>query len=253
MTAEPPYRFDRTATAAGLHERYADLPDGTETGDTVSVAGRMLLRRVQGKAAFGTVADPTGRIQIFARSQSTPRYDEFCALSLGDWIGVTGTVMKTRRGEVSVTVDDWCVLAEARRRFPDKWHGLVDVDTRYRQRYLDLWVSEEARETALARARVLSLTRRWLEDRRFVEVETPVFHPIPGGATARPFTTHHQRSTSTSTSASLPSSTSSAWWWGAWSVCSSWPGCSATRACRPATTPSSPCSSCTRPTPTTPT
>ena len=186
-----PYRFDRTATSADIHEKYADLADGTETSDVVSVAGRMLLRRVQGKAAFGTLSDPTGRIQIFARANTTPRFDEFCARSLGDWLGVTGTVMKTRRGEVSVTVDDWCVLAEARRQFPDKWHGLTDVDTRYRQRYVDLWVNEEAKRTFVLRSKVISLTRRFLEDRGFLEVETPVLHPIQGGATAKPFVTHH--------------------------------------------------------------
>jgi lysyl-tRNA synthetase class 2 len=191
VSADPPYRFDRTATAGELHERYGELDDGTETTDTVSVAGRMLLRRVQGKAAFGTLADPTGRIQVFARANTTPRFDEFTSLSLGDWIGVTGTVMKTRRGELSVAVDDWCVLAEARRQFPDKWHGLVDVDTRYRQRYVDLWVNEEARNTFILRSKVVSLTRRFLEDRGFLEVETPLLHAVQGGATAKPFVTHH--------------------------------------------------------------
>ena len=111
----PPYRFDRTATAAELHQRYAELPPGTETDDVVSVAGRMMLRRVQGKLAFGTLADPSGRIQLFARTDTTPDFEGFCALSLGDWLGVTGTVMTTRRGELSVRVDEWCVLAEARR------------------------------------------------------------------------------------------------------------------------------------------
>ena len=187
----PPYRFDRTATAAGLHERYGELADGTDTTDTVSVAGRMLLRRVQGKAAFGTLTDPTGRIQVFARANTTPRFDEFCALSLGDWLGVTGTVMRTRRGELSVTVDGWTILAEARRQFPDKWHGLTDVDTRYRQRYVDLWVNEEARRTFLLRSRVVGLTRRFLDERGFLEVETPLLHAVQGGATAKPFVTHH--------------------------------------------------------------
>ncbi|HTJ76222.1 MAG TPA: amino acid--tRNA ligase-related protein, partial [Acidimicrobiales bacterium] len=187
----PPYRFDRTATASVLHDRYGELADGTDTDDVVSVAGRMLLRRVQGKAAFGTLVDPSGRIQIFARANTTPRFDEFCALSLGDWLGVTGKVMRTRRGELSVTVDDWVVLAEARRQFPDKWHGLSDVDTRYRQRYVDLWVNEEAKRVFLLRSRVVSLTRRFLEDRGFLEVETPLLHSVQGGATAKPFVTHH--------------------------------------------------------------
>ena len=105
---------------------------------------------------------------------------------------MTGEVLRTRRGELSVRVDSWVRLAEARRPFPDKWHGIADVDTRYRQRYVDLWVTEEARSVFTTRSQVVSWIRRWLEGRGFMEVETPVFHPIPGGALARPFTTHHQ-------------------------------------------------------------
>ncbi|MDP9020248.1 MAG: lysine--tRNA ligase [Actinomycetota bacterium] len=187
----PPYRFEPTSTAAALHEEFGDLGPGTETGMRVSVAGRVMLRRVQGKLAFATLQDGSGRIQLFAPASTTPRFDELSRLSIGDWVGVTGEVMTTRRGELSVRVDDWVTLATTRRSFPDKWHGIVDVDLRYRQRELDLWVSEDARQVALARSRVLRLTRRWLEDRDFVEVETPVFHPIPGGALARPFATHH--------------------------------------------------------------
>src|SRR4051794_11154084 len=150
-----------------------------------------MLRRGQGKLVFGQLQDQTGRIQLFAPANVTPRFEDFGALSLGDWIGVTGEVMKTRKGELSVKVTDWVVLAQARRPFPDKWHGLTDPDTRYRQRYVDLWVNDDARRVFLMRSRLLSLTRRWLEDRGYMEVETPVFHPIPGGALARPFTTHH--------------------------------------------------------------
>jgi lysyl-tRNA synthetase class 2 len=187
----PPYRFDRTADAASLQSRFGDLAPGTETGERVRVAGRLMLRRVQGKLAFGTLADSSGRIQLFAPSQSTPRFDEFTALSLGDWIGVSGEVMTTRRGELSVRVDDWVLLAEAKRPFPDKWHGITDTDTRFRQRYVDLWVTDEARRAFLLRSRVLTLVRQWLDERGFIEVETPVFHPIPGGALAKPFVTHH--------------------------------------------------------------
>ena len=187
----PPYRYEVTRSAASLHDEFASLEPGVETGTTVSVAGRIMLRRAQGKLAFATLADSTGRLQLFAPAATTPRFDQFCALSIGDWVGVAGEVMTTRRGELSVQVADWVVLAATRRSFPDKWHGLADVDTRYRQRYVDLWASDDARATALARSRTVSLTRRWLEGRGFVEVETPVFHPIPGGATARPFTTHH--------------------------------------------------------------
>jgi lysyl-tRNA synthetase class 2 len=188
---DQPYTYDVDATAAGLAEQHGGLEPGTETGTVVSVAGRLMLRRVQGKLAFGTLADSTGRIQLFAPSRTTPDFDHFCQLNLGDWIGVRGEVMTTRRGELSVRVDGWTLLAPTMRVFPDKFHGISDVDLRYRQRYVDLWVTEEARRTFRLRSRLLSLTRRFMEDAGYLEVETPVFHPIPGGATATPFTTHH--------------------------------------------------------------
>ena len=191
MSDHIPYRFEPTASAAALHERHAELEPGHETDDRVTVAGRLMLRREQGKLTFGTLQDSSGRIQLFARSDSTPRFDEFSRLSLGDWIGVTGMVMTTRRGELSMTVEDWTVLARAQRSFPDKWHGLSDPDTRYRQRYVDLWVTDEARRTFVLRSRMVSLMRHWLEARGFVEVETPLLHTIPGGAIAKPFVTHH--------------------------------------------------------------
>ncbi|MEY2402980.1 MAG: lysyl-tRNA synthetase, class [Acidimicrobiaceae bacterium] len=186
-----PYRYEPDATAAELQAEFAALEPGSETERRVTVAGRLMLRRVQGKLAFGTLQDGTGRIQLFAPVQTTPRFDEFTSLSLGDWIGVSGVIMTTRRGELSVKVDDWTLLAEAKRQFPDKWHGINDPDTRYRQRYVDLWVTDEARHTLVLRSKVVSLMRRWLEERGFIEVETPIFHPIPGGATAKPFVTHH--------------------------------------------------------------
>ena len=186
-----PYRFEKTASVAEVRDRFPDLEPGTETEYEVSVAGRLMLRRVQGKLAFGTLADATGRIQLFAPARSTPDFEEFCALNLGDWIGVRGIVMATRRGELSVRVDHWELLAPTRRPFPDKWHGITDTDTRYRQRYVDMWVTEEARRTLELRSRVVSAIRRFLEDLGFMEVETPILHPLPGGALARPFSTHH--------------------------------------------------------------
>lgn len=186
-----PYRFDPDATAAGVAAAHPDLEPGTETGEQVTVAGRLMLRRGQGKLVFGQLDDGSGRIQLFAPADVTPRFDEFKKLSLGDWLGVRGEVMTTRKGELSLKVLDWTVLAETRRAFPDKWHGLSDQDTRYRQRYVDLWVTPESRHTLRLRSRLVSLTRRWLEDRGFMEVETPIFHPVLGGATAKPFTTHH--------------------------------------------------------------
>jgi lysyl-tRNA synthetase class 2 len=186
-----PHRFDPTTTAAAIRAEHDSIDDGTETGIEVTIAGRLMLRRVQGKLAFGTLQDSGERLQLFAPSKVTPDFDAFCSLNLGDWIGVTGEVMKTRKGELSVKVQDWVVLAEAKRPFPDKFHGISDPDTRYRQRYIDLWVTPESREAFILRSKTISLIRRWLEDRDFIEVETPVFHPIPGGALAKPFTTHH--------------------------------------------------------------
>jgi lysyl-tRNA synthetase class 2 len=188
---DQPYTYEVTATAAALADRFGMLEPGVETDETVSVAGRLMLRRVQGKLAFGTLADSSGRIQLFAPSATTPDFEQFCELNLGDWIGVRGQVMTTRRGELSVRVDSWTLLAPTRRSFPDKWHGITDPDTRYRQRYVDLWVTDAARHAFLQRSRIMSLTRRFMEDRGYLEVETPVLHPIPGGALARPFITHH--------------------------------------------------------------
>ncbi len=187
----PPYRYEVDARAADLVAEHGHLEPGTETDRVVTVAGRLMLRRVQGKLAFGTLQDGSGRIQLFAPAQSTPDFEAFGDLHLGDWIGVRGIVMTTKRGELSVRVDEWVLLAPARRPFPDKWHGLTDADTRYRQRYVDLWVTDDARKTFLFRSRMLSLVRRFLEERGFVEVETPLLHPIPGGALAKPFVTHH--------------------------------------------------------------
>ena len=186
-----PYRYEVTATAGELQAEHGDLGDGEETGKVVSVAGRLMLKRDQGKIVFGVVQDGTGRIQIFAPAKTTPDFEAFTGLSLGDWIGVTGEVIKTRRGELSIRPSEWVVLAPTRRPFPDKWHGITDPDTRYRQRYVDTWVSEESSATLRNRSRIMSLTRRWLEDRDFIEVETPIFHSIASGAMARPFTTHH--------------------------------------------------------------
>ncbi len=186
-----PYRYDRDHSVGQIVEANSDLEPGTETDQVVSIAGRLMLRRVQGKLAFGTLQDSSGRVQLFAPSKTTPDFDRFCALNLGDWIGVKGIIMATRRGELSVRVDEWVVLAETQRPFPDKWHGISDVDTRYRQRYVDLWVTPEARRTFLLRSKAVSLTRRFLEDRDFIEVETPMLQPLPGGALAKPFETHH--------------------------------------------------------------
>lgn len=188
----PPYRFETTTTAAYLRAAHGGLAPGEETGITVTIAGRLMLHRAQGKLAFATLRDGSGaEVQLFALAAVTAEFDAFTKVSLGDWVGATGEVVATKRGELSVKVASWVLLAETRRGFGDKWKGISDVDTRYRQRYVDLWANPESRITFLQRSRIFSLTRRWLEDRGFIEVETPVFHPIPGGALAKPFTTHH--------------------------------------------------------------
>ncbi len=186
-----PYRFEPTATAKGLAEKHVELEAASETGEMVTVAGRLMLRRGQGKLAFGQLQDATGRIQLFAPADVTPDFDGFTSLALGDWIGVTGEVMTTKKGELSVKVMSWVTLAKARRPFPDKWHGLTDTETRYRQRYVDLVVNEESSRTLRNRSRMISMMRRWMEERDFMEVETPLLQTIPGGALAKPFTTHH--------------------------------------------------------------
>ena len=186
-----PYKYEKTESVEEIISQYSHLPDGTGSGDEVSVAGRIMQRRDQGKVVFGNLQDSSGRIQLFAPSKSTPDFESFAALNIGDWIGVKGEVMKTKRGELSVKVDKWEVLASTKRPFPDKWHGISDPDTRYRQRYVDMWVTEEAKKAFVLRSNLISMTRKWLENKDFMEVETPVFHPIPGGALAKPFITHH--------------------------------------------------------------
>ena len=191
MADRIPYRFERDRTAASLQDEFGEIEPGSDTGVAVTVAGRLMLRRDMGKLAFGTLADSSGRVQLMALSEGTEAFEEFVRLSLGDWIGATGEVMKTRKGEVSVRVKQWTLLAPAVRPFPDKWHGVTDVDTRYRQRYVDLWVTEDSRQAFVVRSRVVSVMRRYLEDLGFMEVETPYLHSIAGGAHARPFSTHH--------------------------------------------------------------
>jgi lysyl-tRNA synthetase, class II len=188
----PPYRFQPTTTPGAIRAAHGGLAPGEETDVTVTVAGRVMLHRPQGRLAFATLRDGAGdEIQLFALAAVTEGFEGFGKISLGDWVGATGEVVATKKGELSVKVRTWTMLAETRRGFGDKWHGIADVDTRYRQRYVDLWVNQESRAALVTRSRVISLTRCWLEDRGFVEVETPIFHPIPGGALARPFTTHH--------------------------------------------------------------
>ncbi len=188
-----PYRFDRSDTLGELRERYGHLEPGVETDDRVRIAGRVLLIRRQGRLTFATIRDRESSLQLFV-SQKVAGDDVMAAvndLDLGDWVGVEGVVMTTNKGELSVKVDRVQLLAKALRPLPDKWKGLADVDTRYRQRYVDLIVNEDARRAFEVRHAVIASIRRGLTERGFVEVETPVLHVEAGGAHARPFVTHH--------------------------------------------------------------
>jgi lysyl-tRNA synthetase class 2 len=186
-----PYRFARTHDTAQVIESWSHLAPGEESGQTVAVAGRLMLSRPQGKLAFAELRDASGSVQLFALAAVTARFDEFIRLNLGDWIGARGEVVRTRRGELSVKVAEWELLAQARRNFGDKWHGVSDVETRYRQREVDLWANERSRQLLTLRSNVVQALRTRLWAQGFVEVETPILHPIAGGATARPFITHH--------------------------------------------------------------
>jgi len=186
-----PYRFERTHDAAAVVEGWSSLAPGEESGVTVGVAGRVMLSRPQGKLAFAELRDASGSVQLFALAAVTERFEEFTKLNLGDWVGAVGEVVRTKRGELSVKVTDWQLLAEARRNFGDKWRGVSDVETRYRQREVDLWANEESRRRLLVRSEIVRRMRERLWAQGFVEVETPILHAIPGGAVARPFVTHH--------------------------------------------------------------
>ncbi len=191
MSAAVPYRFERTATAAEVVARGAGIGPGAESGEEVSVAGRVMLSRPQGRLAFAELRDSSGAVQLMALQATTADFEAFTRLRLGDWIGARGEIVRTRRGEVSVKVAEWRLLAEARRSFGDKWRGVSDVETRYRQREVDLWANDASRRILLLRSELLRRLRERLWEKGFVEVETPILHPIPGGALAKPFVTHH--------------------------------------------------------------
>ncbi|MCL6610503.1 MAG: lysine--tRNA ligase [Peptococcaceae bacterium] len=162
-------------------------------GREVTVAGRIMAKRVMGKASFAHIQDGSGRIQVYVRLNDLGQegYDFFLKLDIGDIIGVRGTVFRTRMGEVTVSAAEVTLLSKCLRPLPEKWHGLRDVELRYRQRYVDLIVNPQARDTFVLRSRIIHYMRRFLDRKGFLEVETPMMHPIAGGATARPFITHH--------------------------------------------------------------
>jgi lysyl-tRNA synthetase class 2 len=188
-----PYAFPHAEPIATILAAYEHLAAGEETEDKHRVAGRIAARRGSGKAAFLDLVDRTGKVQLHARIDvlGEEAFTRLTTLDLGDLIGVDGAVLRSRRGELSLRVDRFQILAKALRPPPDKHHGLSDVETRYRRRELDLIASEETRGVFVARARIISAIRSYLDGEGFVEVETPVLQPLYGGALARPFTTHH--------------------------------------------------------------
>jgi lysyl-tRNA synthetase class 2 len=190
-----PHTFGGVQPIADVKAPHADLPAGEETDVRARIAGRLAARRGQGKAAFLDVVDRSGRMQLHARVDvlGEERMERLLQLDLGDLIGADGTVFRTRRGELSLRLDDFTLLAKSLRPPPEKHHGLADVETRHRHRELDLMASEETRSVFVTRAKVISAIRRFLDDAGFVEVETPTLQPIYGGAAARPFVTHHNQ------------------------------------------------------------
>ena len=195
-------RFENTHNASSLQSEHVDLPKGQERNVHVSLAGRIISRRVMGKIAFFTLADETSQIQLFLEKatlektvQSSDELSSFKQLTdlvdVGDWIGVSGILRRTDRGELSIKVQSWKMLSKALQPLPDKWHGLSDVEKRYRQRYLDLIVNPQSRLTFRKRALTVSSIRRWLDQRGFLEIDTPVLQSQAGGADARPFITYH--------------------------------------------------------------
>jgi lysyl-tRNA synthetase class 2 len=189
-----PNDFRRDALAADLHATYAGKSEEWLAANPVRVrvAGRMMFKRLMGKASFAKLQDGSGQIQAYLQADALGgAYEEFKGWDVGDIVGAEGRLMRTRAGELSVRAESVRLLVKSLRPLPDKWHGLADTETRYRQRYVDLIVNEAARETFRTRTRIVRYLRAFLDAQGFLEVETPMMQPIPGGAVARPFVTHH--------------------------------------------------------------
>ncbi len=190
-----PNDFRRDALAGDLHKQFesTSAEELAEKNLRVDVAGRMMTQRVQGKTSFAHIKDMTGQIQLFVKRDSLPEgvYADFKKWDLGDIVGASGIMFRTQRGELSVMVDSIRLITKSLRPLPEKFHGLTDTEARYRQRYLDLIMNDDSRRVFEMRSEIIASIRGFLHDRRFLEVETPMMQAIPGGATARPFITHH--------------------------------------------------------------
>ncbi|HBT20647.1 MAG TPA: lysine--tRNA ligase [Peptococcaceae bacterium] len=180
-------RYDRTHSCTEIVEKFDELE-----GKKVSIAGRVMAKRIHGKAGFAHIQDMSGQVQIYARVDDLGEgYELFESLDIGDIIGIKGEVFRTRKGEITVACKELVMLCKSLRPLPEKWHGLRDVELRYRQRYIDLIVNPEVKEVFVLRSKIITAIREFLNSKGFLEVETPTMHPIPGGANARPFITHH--------------------------------------------------------------
>jgi lysyl-tRNA synthetase class 2 len=192
-----PNDFRPNAFAAGLAARFGDSDNESleSVDERFSVAGRMMAKRVMGKIAFVRLQDGSGTIQLVVQRDNLPEgvYQSFKQWDIGDLVGAEGVIFRTQKGELSVKVDQLRLLTKSLRPLPEKWHGLTDTETRYRQRYVDLIMNDDTRKIFRIRSQIISCIRSFMEapGREFLEVETPMMHPIPGGATARPFVTHH--------------------------------------------------------------
>src|SRR3569833_2945507 len=189
-----PNDFRRDSLAGQLHDAFGERSsEWLEANPTrVQVGGRMLFKRVMGKASFAKIADRTGQIQLFLQQESLgAAYEAFKGWDVGDIVGASGVLFRARTNELSVRVDSLRLLVKSLRPLPDKWHGLADTETRYRRRYVDLIVNEASRKVFMTRTQIVRFLRNYLDALDFIEVETPMMQPIPGGAAAKPFITHH--------------------------------------------------------------
>ncbi len=194
-------KFDISHSIKFIFEKYSFLQNGEEFDLDVSIAGRVLAKRVMGKIAFFTINNQDGQIQLYldkqiinnlSKTQQVLSFEDLKEfVDIGDWIGVYGTIKKTNKGELSIKVTKWEMLSKSLQPLPDKWHGLTDIEKRYRQRYLDLIVNPQSKNVFKIRAKCISFIRRWLDERNFLEIETPILQSEAGGAEARPFITHH--------------------------------------------------------------
>ncbi len=188
-----PTKFERRDEIASLRAAFESLANEEEAPGEHRVAGRIMAKRLHGKVSFLTVKDGTAELQIFAAQNllGDQAYEAVQGIDVGDIAGFTGTVMRTRRGELSLRIGAFELLSKSLHPLPEKFHGLTDIETRYRRRYLDTIVNDESRQVFIKRAHIIAAIRRFLDDRGFVEVETPVLQPLYGGALAKPFVTHH--------------------------------------------------------------